>query len=712
MKTFFAARTILAAAGLAWLAGGCAQIADSPAGTKPETVIQVAPDGRDDADGSRQHPLASLAGARDRVRQLRSSGQVSGPVRIVFAAGRYPLAAPVTFGPEDSGTPDSPITYAGDPEGETVIDGGLCITGWKVGADGLWEAVLPEAVRTGGGIEALWVNGRRATRARIQNGAWGRLPGAPSERVLQEGGASVPWAKDRCEQTLPLPEAEFARLAALPPEELHQARLVVCHSWAISQRQILGLDAGKKAAVLVGDSVTGGNPWRPGQPYFIENVGTALDAPGEWFLSPAGTLRYMPRTGETPETAETVIPRREQFLVFQGDPANGKWLSHLRFESLHFRHAQGRLAEKNMQAGQAAHDMGAVVTLTGARGLRFENCEIAHTGLWAFWFRDGCQGNLVRRCHLHDLGGGGVQIGFGRGNAIPAELRASPARANVVDNCIIAQAGEVNPEAVGVLVTHAADNRITHNEIADLFYSGISIGWTWGYGESIASGNVVAYNHIHHLGRNILNDMAGIYTLGTSPGTIVRRNTIHDVESFGQYGWGIYTDEGSTGILIEDNLVYGMKSAGFFQHYGKENIVRNNIFVGNRAQQVECSYRPEPHQSFALVGNIICANGGNALGGPSWHKLVFSAGGNLYWDTAAQPMQILGKPAASWLAQHEPDSLVADPKFRDPDRHDYSLRPGSPAIKKLGFRPFDPKEAGVYGDPAWRCQAAQACPPQ
>ena len=605
---------------------------------------------------SPQGPIRTLVEARDAARALRRAGK-GGTVTIRIAAGTYFLTEALVLTPEDSHT-----TWEAAPGARPVISGGRVIGGWMKARGARWTADA-----TGPEFRQLFISGRRAQRARTPNFGFYRIDGpSPQDKPLQ-----LHFRGNDIEKAW---EGSGAEVAAM-------------FAWADIRMPVARVDETAHIATLTLDP-------RPSNKeadarYFIENAPDGLDMAGEWYLDrESHTVTYWPVAGENMESEQAIAPAIVELVRLEGRPEAGELVRGVVFRGLQFVHADWSMGPNGYADTQAAVPAPAAITGTGAVDCKLERCTVAHSGGYAIAFGRGSKRNQVVACELYDMGAGGVKLG---------EAKQEPDDRlqnyeNVIADNDIHDLGLVYPPAVGVWALQSGRNQIVHNHIHDLFYTAISVGWTWGYAANQSKGNVIEYNHLHDIGKQMLSDMGGIYTLGEQPGTRIRNNLIHDVASFTYGGWGIYPDEGSSEMLIENNIVYRCKSAGFHQHYGRENIVRNNIWAFNRENQLMRT-RAEEHVSFRFDRNIVYFDQGRLLGS-NWSGDKFAMDSNIYFDTRAAAIRFAGKSFEEWQAGgQDRHSVIADPLFVNAGSFDFRLRKGSPALK-MGFKPIDMRTVG------------------
>jgi hypothetical protein len=657
--------------------------------------IYISPDGNDSNPGTIDKPMASLTGARDKVRELRKNGQALTSPEVVAMQGEYFMMQPLILTTEDSGTPSSGLTFTSDAGKKAVFRGGVKITGFERVNDKLWKAFIPNASYYNYYFEQLYVNGKRATRARTPNEGF-HVVRKVTETILEKGTGRSP---ELAIQKIEIDFADTMDLKSFSQDDYRDALIIFYHNWDNTRKRITGFSRTSSSVYTAGEGMKPWNPINGKSRYFIENYKGALDAPGEWYLDRSGWLWYIPLEGQTIENCTFIAPVLKEFVRIEGDAKTGRKVENIKFENLIFEVAAYHTPADGNEPMQAAAGVEAVVTLDFARNIEFRNCEIAHTGTYAFWFRRATDNCLVSQCYIHDLGAGGIKIG----ETVIRPDAADLTKMITIDNNIIRDAGHVFPCAVGVIIFNASDNKVTHNEIADIRYSGISVGWVWGYAFSPSKRNMIEFNHIHHLGWGELCDMGGVYSLGASEGTTVSNNVIHHIYSFDYGGWGLYTDEGSFGIVEENNLVYACKSSGFHQHYGKENIIRNNIFALNIRSQLQAT-RVEEHRSITFTNNIIYYSKGTLLSN-NWHKFNLQTDYNCYWDTRTKDIKFTDKTFTEWQKSgKDQHSVIADPIFVNPAAFDFHFKSQS-VVKKIKFTPFDYSKAGVYGSEEWKKMA-------
>jgi parallel beta-helix repeat protein len=643
--------------------------------------VFVSPTGDDNAAGTIDHPFATLTRAQAATRSI--SRDDAGPIFITLRGGRYELHEPIVFEPQDSGTARSPLIVRAYRDEKPVLSGGRQVTGWKTGElynTPIWYAHVSEPLPKS--IRQIWVNGEFRHVARSPNSGYLHVAALPDQMKEWDQGQTRFNFKDG-----DLPTAN------LGPD----ARVVTMTRWVESHLPIASVDVRQHLF-----NFNARNMFRldGNDPYYIENSIVLLDEPGEWYFDRAQrTLFYAPKPGEDIRTTEVIVPMLEQVMLLKGNPEKNETIHHVEFQGITFSHtgwdftfSQTTQPTKNVGGfSQASIPIPAAVHGDGLRDCAFERCNFEHIGDWALQLARGCQSDRIDGCNFEDLGAGGIRLG----EEGIREKTPEQSFANRIINCTLHDGGKVFHSAVALWVGQSFNNTIARNEISDFFYSGISLGWSWGYGASLNRGNVVEENHVHHIGTKsnsrepILSDMGGIYVLGGRDGTVIRRNTFHDIAGIHYGGWGIYLDEGSSNVLVEQNLVYRTTHGGFHLHYGQDNVVRNNIFAFGRDLQVQHT-KPEDHRGFTFTRNIVISDMPRMVGGadtgPGATNDEYDH--NVYWCTKSSALTFAGKTWDEWRTMKKDDgSIIADPKFIDPSNADFRLSENSPALK-VGFVPW------------------------
>jgi hypothetical protein len=663
-------------------------VATAALAAEPDVV--VAPDGNDANPGTAAKPLATPKAAQGAVRKLRmAQPERATPIAVSIRDGVYRLTEPLRFGPEDSGTERSPTLYEAAAGARPVISGGVEVAGWVVGADGRWRVTLPDVKEGRWNFIQLWVNDQRKLRPRLPRNGWQSLAGEIEATAAKKGQGfdRFIYAGDHI-------RADWANL--------RDVEVLAPHQWNLSRLRIDSVDAAARVVTMQGHTAGESDYARFRGRYIVENMKEAMTEPGDWYLDrPTGELTYIPEAGQTPGNTHVVAPRIEQLALFLGDAKAKRWTEHIEMRGLTFSHTNWNTPAEGHSFPQADVDVSAAIDAAIARWIVIDGCAVVHVGGWAAGFGAWTQHCRVDHCELVDLGGGGVRIGQAFGNdtwplPLPTPEPGSPDAATrevVVRNCTIRAGGRLHPAAVGVWIGHADHVDVDRCAISDFYYTGVSVGWTWGYAANPAHDNHVTSNQIFTIGQGVLSDMGGVYTLGVQPGTTVNDNVIHDVDSFDYGGWGLYTDEGSSGIEMTRNVVYRTKTGGFHQHYGRDNRVVNNIFAFGRLQQIQRS-RVEDHNSFSFEHNIVYWDNDTPLVVGDWQSRL-TLNGNIYFDAGHETKFPDGKTLAQRQQELKVDegSIVADPLFVDAAKGDFHLKAGSPAVA-AGFKPFDYTKAG------------------
>ena len=516
------------------------------------TAFYVSPDGSDANGGMIDTPFRTIEKARDAVRAIASN--MSEDITVYLRGGTYELANTLTFDQRDSGTNGFSVIYENYPSESPVVSGGRHVYGWVQDGD-TWKVQLDQNTPQ---FRQLYVNGVRAVRARSGNLA-------PSDFTKTASGFTIT-------------NSTMQNWGNIQDIELVSNRL-----W---KQYRCGVQS------ISGTALTVKQPcWNNSQSHtnfsmdnvlWIENAYELLDAPGEWYFDRVtGWLYYKPQPGENMQTAQVTIPIVETLL--SGSGTLDSPLHDVHFQGISFAYSGWTQPNDNdgfadLQAN--FHMLGtggfsgpwtkivSAVDFGNARSVVFERDVFTHLGAAGLNFGSGSQNNSIIGNHLYDISGNGLMVGEAN-NAFTTDQREIPKNNRIANNYIHAIAAEY-AGGVGIWVGYTQGSVIEQNELHDLPYTGISIGWGWSSAVSISKDNIVRNNLIYdHVQTQV--DGGGIYSLSAQPGNVISGNVIKG--QVNEYG-ALYLDNSSRYITVENNIVFGNIRSAIIK--GGDHLIHDN----------------------------------------------------------------------------------------------------------------------------------------
>lgn len=567
----------------------CAALLVLSTPAKP-VAVYVSETGTLSGDGSQKKPFKTLEQAQTWLKSLPAN---RGDVEIRLK-GTVFVKDIVDFGPEAH---DLKVIGPG------TVDGGVEVTGWKADRFNDLPCFSAPAPKVKGYLQLFKGENRlRVTRPQLPV-----VDYFQAADFANPADARAEWNVGQDQMLLKREDLEDVK------KNLQDVEAVFNILWTTSRMPFVSYDPqtqlakfGKKSVFKCSDDHKG-----PGI-YRLENVAEAFGKGNFYIDKPASKIYYCPLDdSERKKLPRCWLSSAESLVRFKG-------AKNVQVENVTFQGAEPLLPANSSGSVQAAFEVPGAVQIIDSESVILNQCTVREVGGYGVQIDGKSVGCKVTRSFLMFLGAGGINVGNG------------PMNCDLSDN-VISSGGRIHPSGIGILVRLSGGNVISHNLIQDFYYTGISVGWDWGFADTAAKNNIVEYNKIALIGQGVISDMGGIYVLGKQPGSVIRNNWISTVYARTYGGWGIYLDEGSTGWTVENNIALDTKTGGFHIHYGGNNLIQNNIFAYAKSEGQLIRQRDNQQGPITFKNNLIVAREGDApLVVPNWLKRDVVMSGNLY----------------------------------------------------------------------------------
>lgn len=564
----------------------------------PVKTVFVSEGGDDTLSGTTAgSPLKTLSAAK--LKAIEIAEQTDSDVLVKLQSGTYYLTETLNFTEEENARKkDNIITFKGTGKTQPLISGGARIKGWVKMSDGVYKASLPESISD---VRQLYIDGEIRNRAKSKY-----TYGALDYHYASEEDKTAEKPDGIIVSGINFPEFSNAEDVEFVYDILWANQRVAVKSITKEDEKIVVLMEQPYYSWALNKNYPGTAPAK-GARFYIENAIEFLDEDGEFYFDKTkNEIYYRPYENENPNFKECYVPCTEFLIKNEG-------FDGLVLENLDFRHgAWTKPGKQGVTGFQADALIGETVNASGkndavdmlpaqlsfknADNIQIKNCSFINLASGAIALLGETQNSLIEGNIIRDISGTGIIVGeWGKDYAEVGD--EAPCRSNVIKNNVIKRTAQEYYGSVGVAVYYANDISILNNDISELPYTAISLGWGWGVDRYKSGGHVIKQNKLSDA-CNVFSDGGLVYMLGSMPGTEVSENYLTDCPGYG----GIYFDQGSADITAKNNVLANCKN--WLQGGTAEAGAEGSEYVVERRRIVQSNYADKEDWAYKLLGGV------------------------------------------------------------------------------------------------------------